>query len=32
MSVTTVIAVIYVTVNLAVDVLQVVIDPRVRVG
>jgi peptide/nickel transport system permease protein len=32
MSVTTVIAVIYVTVNLVVDVLQVLIDPRVRVG
>ena len=32
MSVTTTIAVIYVTVNLVVDVLQVVIDPRVRVG
>ncbi|MFN8592759.1 MAG: ABC transporter permease [Thermomicrobiales bacterium] len=32
MSVTTVIAVIYVTVNLVVDVIQVTIDPRVRVG
>lgn len=32
MSVTTVIAVIYVSVNLVVDVVQVMIDPRVRVG
>lgn len=32
MSVTTVIAVIYILVNLAVDVLQALIDPRIRYG